>query len=275
MTARAAEAEGLPKQKIWIRATMIVSNLLKDQENVRHGFFTRRGGVSTGIYSSLNCGYGSSDDAEAVGENRLRVAAKLGSASSHVVTVRQVHSSRALIADQSWRQGSLPEADAIVTAERGVGIGVLTADCTPVLFCDAAAAVIGAAHAGWRGAKGGVLEAVIELMESLGAKRERICAAIGPTISQPAYEVGEEFRDNFLSENENNASFFTKDGMTGNAHFDLPGYCQKRLMLAGIEYVEQMGLCTYGDESLFYSYRRSIHRGEADYGRQISAIVIM
>lgn len=254
---------------------MIVSDLLKEQDNIRHGFFTRQGGVSTGIYESLNCGFGSGDRAEAVRENRIRVGAKLGIEHSNVLTVRQVHSSRALVADKGWVQDSLPEADAIVTAEPGVGIGVLTADCTPVLFCDAAAAVIGAAHAGWRGAKGGVIESVIEEMENLGASRERICAAIGPAISQQAYEVGEDFRENFLAEDKSNAAFFTDGGKNGKPHFDLPGYCQKRLTLAGIESIEQMGLCTYGDESLFYSYRRSVHRGETDYGRQISAIVIL
>lgn len=254
---------------------MIVSDLLKEQDNIRHGFFTREGGVSTGIYESLNCGFGSGDNADAVRENRMRVAAKLGIEHSNVLTVRQVHSARALVADRGWRQESLPEADAIVTAERGVGIGVLTADCTPVLFCDATAAVIGAAHAGWRGAKNGVIESVIQEMETLGARRERICTAVGPAISQAAYEVGEDFRENFLAEDENNATFFSYNGNNGRPHFDLPGYCQKRLTLAGIGSIEQMGLCTYGDESLFYSYRRSIHRGEADYGRQISAIVIL
>lgn len=254
---------------------MIVSDLLKEQENIRHGFFTRQGGVSAGIYQSLNCGYGSGDDTGAVRENRTRVAAKLGIHHSNVLTVRQVHSSRALVADSDWKQESLPEADAIVTAEPGVGIGVLTADCTPVLFCDAAAAVIGAAHAGWRGAKDGVIESVIREMENLGARRERISAAIGPAISQAAYEVGEDFRERFLAEDVSNAAFFMYSGRNDKPHFDLPGYCQKRLTLAGIESIEQMGLCTYGDESLFYSYRRSIHRGEADYGRQISAIVIL
>lgn len=254
---------------------MIVSNLLKEQDNIRHGFFTRQGGVSTGIYDSLNCGYGSGDAAEAVRENRLRVAAKLGIAHSSAITVRQVHSNYAVIADETWQQGSLPEADGIVTAEPGVGIGILTADCTPILFCDPAAAVIGAAHAGWRGAKGGIIDSVVEIMENLGARRERICASIGPTISQSAYEVGEEFRDNFLTENERNIMFFTSIDKNEKAHFDLPAYCQERLTLAGIKSIEQMGLCTYGNESLFYSYRRSIHRGEADYGRQISAIVII
>lgn len=254
---------------------MIVSDLLKEQDNIRHGFFTRQGGVSSGIYESLNCGYGSDDDAASVRENRMRVAAKLGIEHSKVVTVRQVHSNRALVADMDWKQENRPEADAIVTAERGVGIGVLTADCTPVLFCDATAGVIGAAHAGWRGALNGVIESVIEEMEKLGARRERIFTAIGPAISQSAYEVGVDFRENFLAENVSNSAFFKDTGKTDKQYFDLPGYCQKRLTLAGIEAVEQMGLCTYGDESLFYSYRRAVHRGEADYGRQISAIVIL
>ncbi|MBX2804693.1 MAG: peptidoglycan editing factor PgeF [Hyphomicrobiales bacterium] len=254
---------------------MIVSDLLKEQANIRHGFFTRQGGVSTGIYDSLNCGYGSGDKTESVRENRKRVAGKLGIAHGNVLTVRQVHSSRAVVADSNWSQDSLPEADAIVTAEPDVAIGVLTADCTPVLFCDSAAAVIGAAHAGWRGAKGGVIEAVIAEMESLGASRERICATIGPAISRAAYEVGEDFQGNFLAEDESNADFFSQSDNNSRPHFDLPGYCQKRLALAGIVSVERMELCTYTDDSLFYSYRRSIHQGEADYGRQISAIVIL
>lgn len=254
---------------------MIVSDLLKEQDHIRHGFFTRQGGASDGIYESLNCGFGSGDKTEAVRENRMRVAAKLGIGHSNVLTVRQVHSPRALVADTGWTRDNLPEADAIVTAERRVGIGVLTADCTPILFCDAAGGVIGAAHAGWRGAKGGVIESVVDEMEKLGARRERICVSVGPAISQAAYEVGDDFRENFLAEDKDNEAFFTRRDNSGKPHFDLPGYCQKRLTLAGIEAIEQMGLCTYGDESLFYSYRRAVHRGEADYGRQISAIVIL
>jgi hypothetical protein len=254
---------------------MIVSDLLKQQDNVRHGFFTRQGGVSNGIYSSLNCGYGSGDEADKVRENRLRVTAKLGIEQNHIASVRQVHSGRAVVAQADWSRETMPEADAIVTAEHGLAIGILTADCTPVLFCDASVPVIGAAHAGWRGAKGGVLEATIELMVELGAARESICASIGPTISQAAYEVGEDFRDNFVSDDLNNAAFFVKDDEGGKPHFDLPGYCRNRLIQTGIQSVELLGLCTYASDSLFYSYRRSTHRGEADYGRQISAIVIL
>jgi YfiH family protein len=253
---------------------MIVNDLLKDQDGIRHGFFTRRGGVSEGVYRSLNCGFGSSDAAEKVQENRERVAAKLGTEREKLLTVRQVHSSRAIVADAVWLPGEQPEGDALVTTARGLAIGALTADCTPILFSDSEAGVVGAAHAGWRGAKGGIIEAVLGTMEKLGARRDRILAAIGPTISQSAYEVGEEFRDAFLADGAGNETFFARLG-GGKPHFDLPGYCRQRLASAGIEKVEDLGLCTYENESLFYSYRRSVHRSEQDYGRQISAIVLM
>jgi len=254
---------------------MIVSNYLKELEGVRHGFFTRQGGVSRGIYASLNCGYGSGDDSANVRENRLRVTEKLSVEPQNLVTVRQVHSPKAVLAEALWRHDAAPEGDAIVTTRRGLAIGILSADCTPVLFADAEAGVIGAAHAGWRGARGGVIETTLAMMEQQGAQRDRIWVAIGPTISQKAYEVGEEFREGFLQEDEANEAFFVTSGSSGKPHFDLPGYCLKKLQATDVEQVDSLGLCTYGDESLFFSYRRSVHREEPDYGRQISAIVLL
>lgn len=254
---------------------MIVSDALSAQPNIRHGFFTRQGGVSSGIYASLNCGFGSADAQDEVAENRKRVAGKLGIDPLRLMTVRQVHSAVAVVAAAHWATDAAPEADAIVTAEKNLGIGALSADCAPVLFCDPERPVIGAAHAGWRGAKSGVLDAAIERMEELGAKRERIFATVGPAISRDAYEVGEEFREAFLGEDDANARFFVDGPDGGKPHFDLPGYCLSRLRRAGIASSAWTGHCTYGNESLFFSYRRSTHRNEADYGRQISAIVIL
>jgi polyphenol oxidase len=254
---------------------MIISDLLKEQSGIRHGFFTREGGVSGGIYASLNCGFGSGDAAGDVRENRARVAGKLGIRAAQLVTVRQIHSNRVIVADAVWERNAAPEADAIVTATPSLGIGILTADCTPILFADAEAGVIGAAHAGWKGAKAGIIEAVIASMESLGAHRDRICAAIGPTISAAAYEVGPEFEAAFLSDAPANRKYFTTTGNGERPHFDLPLYCRDRAEAARISSIDLLGLCTYQNESLFFSFRRSIHRREPDYGRQISAIVIL
>ena len=254
---------------------MIVSDLLENLGGIQHGFFTRRGGVSKGIYDSLNCSFKPDDPLQNVQENRLRVAAKLGIEHAAPLTVRQVHSNRAIVADTAWTSNEAPEADAIVTATRGLPIGVTTADCTPILFCDAEAGVIGAAHAGWRGAKTGIIETVIDVMETQGARRARICAAIGPTISQNAYEVGPEFESAFLNDDEVSSRFFMQFDANGKPHFDLPAYCVERLSNAGVVRIDNLGLCTYQNESLFFSYRRSVHREEEGYGCQISAIVIM
>lgn len=254
---------------------MIVSEFLKEQSGIRHGFFTREGGVSGGIYASLNCGFGSGDKAEDVRENRARAAAQLGTSRAELVTVRQVHSSCVIVADVPWQPEAAPEADAIVTRTPSLAIGVLTADCTPILFADPEAGVVAAAHAGWKGAKAGIIDAVIEAMEGLGARRDRICAAIGPTISAAAYEVGPEFEAAFLGDASANGKYFSRSAPDERPHFDLPGYCHDRAREARIAHVEGLGLCTYQNESLFYSYRRSIHHTERDYGRQISAIVIM
>jgi len=237
---------------------------------LRHGFFTRRGGVSSGIFAGLNCGSGSSDLAEAVALNRARVAGAMEVAEPALVTVHQVHS--AVVATVT---GPLdhprPRADAIVTATPGLALAVLTADCQPVLLADARAGVVGAAHAGWKGAIAGVLEATLDAMEALGAARADIAAVIGPTISQRNYEVGPEFLDAFLADDPANDRFFA-GGAGDRVHFDLPGYGLMRLRAAGVGHAEWTRHCTYDDEARFYSYRRATHRGEADHGRLISAI---
>ena len=236
---------------------------------LRHGFFTRKGGASSGIFSGLNCGPGSSDLAEVVTINRRRVAEAMGVAPDLLVTVDQVHS-----ADVVHVTGPLttrPEADALVTATPGVLLGVLTADCQPVLFHDPKARVVGAAHAGWRGAADGVLEATVAAMEGLGARRDRIAAVIGPTISQRAYEVGPEFVEQFLDDDRANARFFAQ-GPGDRALFDLPALGLDRLRAAGVGHAEWTRHCTYSDPDRFFSFRRTTHAGEADYGRLISVI---
>jgi len=253
---------------------MLSASSLASSDGVRHGFFTRQGGVSQGIYASLNCGPGSRDDAANVTENRARVAEILGAEPSRLVTVFQKHSADAVIADKPWKDGKIPEADAIVTAKPGLAIGILTADCAPVLFCDGEARVIGAAHAGWRGALSGIVEATVEAMRTLGARPERITTVIGPTISQKAYEVGADFVERFLAEEPESSAFFITDEGSGEPHFDLPGYVGERLARAGVGAIADLGLCTYCEETRLFSYRRSQHHGEDDYGRQISAIVL-
>jgi len=236
---------------------------------LRHGFFTRRGGASSGVFSGLNCGTGSSDQCEIVSINRARVAEAMQVPADHLVTVHQTHS-----ADVETVDGPLgtakPKADAVVTNTPGVALGILTADCQPVLFADPEAGVIGAAHAGWRGALDGVLEATIDAMVALGAEHETITAVIGPSISQRAYEVGPEFLDKFLAEDPQYARFFV-NGAEDKFHFDLPGFGLHRMRNAGIA-AEWTRHCTYSDAERFYSYRRSTHAREADYGRLISVI---
>ena len=243
--------------------------LSSDALTCRHGFFTRKGGASSGIFAGLNCGTGSSDQAEIVAINRARVAEAMGLGPESLVTVHQVHSARAVpvTAPLSIR----PEADAMVTATPGLLLGVLTADCQPVLFHDPKAGVIGAAHAGWRGTVDGVLEATLDAMEALGAQRADIRAAIGPTISQAAYEVGPEFLDRLRDEDPESLRHFA-NGTGDRMLFDLPGYGLHRLRSAGVGQAEWIGHCTYRDATRFYSYRRTTHAGEADYGRLISTI---
>lgn len=243
--------------------------LTSDALPVRHGFFTRRGGASSGIFAGLNCGVGSSDQAEIVEINRARVVAALDLAPGQLVSLHQVHSAEVVRVD-----GPLPgrlRADAMVSAVPGIGLGILTADCQPVLFCDPLSGVIGAAHAGWRGARDGVLEATLAAMIGLGARPESTRAVIGPTISQRAYEVGQEFFDSFRDDDPASVRFFA-NGAPGKYHFDLPGYGLARLRAAGIGQAEWTGHCTYSDAGRFFSYRRSTHAGEQDYGRLISVI---
>lgn len=241
---------------------------------IRHGFFTRQGGASRGLYQSLNCGAGSNDDRVSVIENRARVARHLGSPHADVVTLYQIHSATALTVDGPVAREDLPKADALVTRTRGLAIGVLTADCTPVLFADPKAGVVGAAHAGWRGALTGVLESTVAAMETLGAERSRIRTAVGPCISQRAYEVGPEFEQDFLAQDKSFAKFFSRKAKADRPHFDLPGLINHKLQSLHLGAIEMIAHCTYGNESLFYSYRRSQHKKEPDYGRQISAIVV-
>ncbi len=241
---------------------------------IRHGFFTRQGGISRGIYASLNCGAGSKDDVVAVIENRARVAQHLGSFHDDVQTVYQVHSADARAVDALVPREDLPKADALVTRTRGLAIGILTADCAPVLLADAEAGVVGAAHAGWRGALGGILEATVAAMEDMGARRERIFAALGPAIGARSYEVGPEFVAAFEAAEAGNARFFTIPKGRTTPHFDLPGYVMERLGRIGLKHTEQQSPCTYENESMFFSFRRATHRKEPDYGRQISAIVV-
>ncbi|WP_138467444.1 peptidoglycan editing factor PgeF [Poseidonocella sp. HB161398] len=238
---------------------------------LRHGFFTRKGGASSGIYAGLNCGYGSRDQSEVVKINRSRAAAALGAEAEQLAGVNQVHSARAVTVDAPT-QKPLPEADGIATATPGVVLMILTADCAPVLFADAEAGVVGAAHAGWRGAFDGVLEATLDAMESLGARRGSTCAVIGPTISQAAYEVGQEFLERFLDEDPEHQRFFANGAAPEKYQFDLPAFAAWRLREAGISQAEWLRHCTYSDPDRFFSYRRSTHRKEPDYGRLAAAI---
>jgi YfiH family protein len=237
-----------------------------------HGFLGRRGGTSTGELAGLNVGYGSKDDRSAIDENRrLAIAALLEDA--ELATVHQIHSVEAVTIQRPWAHDQRPRADAMVTDRPNLLIGILTADCAPVLFADHRAAVVGAAHAGWRGALAGVTDSTIAAMERLGARREDIHAAVGPCIGQPSYEVDGDFRARFVAQDADNARFFVAEN-GGKPHFDLEGYVVHRLIAAGIDEIEALNLDTYADAERFYSYRRSAHLGQADYGRQLSAIAI-
>ncbi|MGN6549831.1 MAG: peptidoglycan editing factor PgeF [Pararhizobium sp.] len=240
---------------------------------VRHGFFTRRGGVSQGIYEGLNVGFGSNDRRGDVEENRARVARFFGLGADRLATLHQVHSTEVLVVD-AGSAGTRPKADALVTAEPGIILGVLTADCGPILFADPEARVVGAAHAGWRGAFEGIVETTVAAMTRLGAERSRIVACLGPSISGRAYEVGPEFVERFVARDRAFARYFEPSEKPGHAMFDLPAFTMQRLRDAGVA-AENLDLCTYADPDSFFSYRRTTHRGEPDYGRQISVIALV
>ncbi len=249
------------------------SSLLAAIPGIRHGFFTREGGVSGGVYAGLNGGLGSRDDPAAVRENRRRMAEQLGVAPENFLSVHQTHSPDVIVATGPWPGPARPKADAMVTTSEGVALGVTSADCGAILFADPRARVIGAAHAGWKGALTGILESTIDAMEKLGAEPSRMVAAIGPLIRQPSYEVGSEFVDRFIEADAENAAFFLPGERNGHAMFDLAGYIRRRLENAGVLMIDDLGVDTYSDERC-YSYRRSVHRGEADYGRHVHAIAL-
>jgi YfiH family protein len=251
---------------------VLTSALLQGVPGLRHGFFTRQGGVSTGVYESLNVGVGSRDDPEAVRENRARAAAIFGAPPERLLTCYQIHSSRAVIADQPWTER--PEADAIASRTPGLMLGALAADCAPVLLVDPEAKVIGAAHAGWKGALGGVVQATVDAMTTLGARPSRMLAAVGPCIGTASYEVGLEFLETFLSEAPGSERFFSPGQAPDKRQFDLPAFVLGRLDAAGVGQAEWIGRDTYAEPELFFSNRRAVHRGESDYGRLLSAIML-
>ena len=252
----------------------ITAPTLDRLDGIDHGFFSREGGVSDGIFRSLNCGFGSSDDSGNVAENRARIAAALGLPAAALVTVYQIHSPEIVTVTAPWLPTDAPQADAMVTREPSIALGILAADCAPVLFADAVAGVVGAAHAGWKGALGGVVEATVAGMVALGAAPSRITAAVGPCIAQSSYEVGPEFLERFLDADRANSCHFAPSARRGHHMFDLPGYALKRLRGAGLDDPVWLGQDTCADEARFFSYRRSVHRDEGDYGRQISAIAL-
>jgi YfiH family protein len=253
----------------------LTSSALSSLSGLSHGFFTREGGVSGGVYGSLNGGLGSSDSREAVLENRRRMAERLAVSPERFLSLYQIHSPDVVVVEEPWDPLAPPRADALVTRVPGIAVAAASADCAPVLFADARAGVVGAAHAGWKGAFVGVLEATVERMEALGAARGRIVAAIGPTIGRDAYEVGPEFVARFLEADPDNRRFFAGSARgEGHAMFDLPAYVAARLEGLGLAGIEDLGRCTYSDEASFFSYRRATHRGEPDYGRHLSAIAL-
>lgn len=252
---------------------MIQSDAL-NLPGLTHGFFTREGGFSSGIFSSLNCGLGSGDDKDRVLQNRGLVAQHLGVAPQRLLTAYQVHSADVMVVSGPWETAERPRVDGLVTAEPGLAIGVLTADCGPLLFADAKAGVVACAHAGWKGALTGITAATLDAMERLGATRGNISVVIGPMISQASYEVGPEFPDRFIEASAANTKYFAPSPRPGHRMFDLPGYIADRLRAEGAGEVVNLSLCTFSDERRFFSYRRTTHRSERDYGRLISAIAL-
>lgn len=253
---------------------LIQSPALAKLKRVRHAFFTREGGVSEGVYASLNGGLGSNDDGAHVNENRKRMTAALEVADGALAMAFQVHSPDAVVATHPWTRDGRPRADAVVTATPNLAVGITIADCGPVLLADEAAGVIAAVHAGWKGALDGVIESAVAAMEQLGAKRTRIVAAIGPLIRKESYEVGLEFVARFRADDPGNRCYFSVAEQPGHAMFDLPGYIARKLLMARVGTIQDLGLDTYADETHFYSYRRSVHRKEADYGRLVAAIAL-
>ena len=253
---------------------MITLRILNDDADVRHAFFTRRGGVSEGLYDSLNCGFGSGDNLERVARNRGIAMQQLGLPPDRLVTCYQIHSATAIIAEAPWLPQAAPKADGVVTRVPGLALGILTADCAPILFHDPFAKVIGAAHGGWRGALGGIIEATIGQMEAIGAARTRIRAAVGPCIGRASYEEGAEFPQRFLAEDPASRLSFEAGSRAGHFMFDLGGYIEHRLARAGVATVERASRDTAAEAEDFFSYRRSCLRGEGAYGRGLSAIVL-
>ena len=254
---------------------MISAPLLVEMDRLRHGFFGRQGGVSEGVFASLNCGFGSGDDPDRVSENRARAAVRAGVSPGSLLTAYQTHSTRVAAVEQAWPREQAPRVDAMVTRSPGIALGILTADCAPVLLADPKAGVIGAVHAGWRGALDGVLEATLEVMRVQGAALDRLSASIGPCILQASYEVGAEFRGRFLAASAQNDRFFrTSEARPGHFHFDLPGYIAARLAAAGVARIGQTGHDTCAARDEFFSYRRNILEGQKDYGRNLSLIAL-
>ena len=253
---------------------MITLDLVDHDFTIRHGFFTRQGGVSGGLFKSLNCGFGSGDAVETVARNRAIATERLGLSPDRLVTCYQVHSNTVITVETPWPHYAAPRADGLVAGVSGIALGILTADCAPILFVDSDANVIGAAHGGWRGALGGVVEATLDRMEALGAKRARIRAGIGPCIAQNSYEVGPEFAAPFLADNPANADYFAPAMRTGHFLFDLPGYIEGRLARAGIALIDGAARDTVAEDRVFFSYRRACLRGEPVYGRALSAIAL-
>jgi YfiH family protein len=249
------------------------SPLLSAVPGLRHAFFSRHGGVSNGVYAALNGGIGSNDDPANVTENRRRMAEQIGVAPERLLTAYQVHSPEVVVASAPWDMASRPRADGIVTRTEGLAIGITAADCGPILLVDSNARVIGAAHAGWKGALTGIVESTLQAMEKLGAERSNIVAAIGPLIRQHSYEVGSEFVERFIETDAENALFFLPAAREGRAMFDLAGFIRRRLENAGVVVIDDIGIDTYSDDR-FFSYRRSVHRQEADYGRHVHAIAL-
>ncbi len=251
----------------------VESSALAKLPGIRHAFFTREGGVSEGIYASLNGGIGSNDDFARVAENRCRMTDALGA--EHLITCYQIHSADVVVAGKAWSREDAARADGIVTRTAGLAVGASAADCGPLLFADAEAGIVAAAHAGWKGALGGIAEATVAKMTELGSKRENIVAAIGPLIRQESYEVGPEFVARIKDADAAYARFFAPSAKPDHAMFDLAGLIRLRLEHAHVGHIDDLGLDTYSDEQRFYSYRRTTHRGEPDYGRQIAAIALV